>query len=239
MYKYPDIDDQHLFKNVVDDHWDDGDLEDKYISESIGMLEANQRNYFLDAGCGTGKRLMHNYYAKFGHLAAIDPDEDRLNKAKRLFDKLKKNTPTLKTSAEFIQTKIENYGANEATFDCILCSHIIQHIPTGDIEKVLNNSYRILKPSGYMMLLTTNWIPGEDRYSMTNTKTNEYSPLTKKEFDIAAVKNDHFLPVQLFPENELKQLLEKAGFKIVFLKKYRGYPTVKGDNFVCVKKQAD
>lgn len=233
MYKYPDVDDKNLFSNIIDEQWEDGGLEDKLIHKSLTLIPKNERNLLLDAGCGTG-RVMHTYVSFFKTIIAIDPDNNRLQKAKMNFHKLIDTQTTNQPDAEFICSTIQQYAKTlqSPLFNCVLCDQIIQHVHTKNVNSIIKSIHKMLNPGGYLILLTTNWREGEDRYSKVNTLNNEYTPLTKTAFNNSIKINDHFLPTQLFPEDYLKQLLQDNGFKILFIEKYHGHPLIKGDNFI-------
>lgn len=233
MCRYPDVDDRNLFENIIDADWEDGGLEAKYIEECISVMPKEARISLLDAGCGTG-RLLPAYISSFQKIIAVDPDINRLNKASSLFGGL--SVPGHSPVAEFVNASIQELALDEQV-DFVLCSQIIQHVVTSLVPAILKKLHQHLNSSGYLMLLTTNWRSGEDKFLKVNSVNNEHVSISEDEYNRCANNNDHFLPVRLFSEEELTQLLANAGFKVIFIKKYHGHPKIKGDNFILAQRQ--
>lgn len=237
MYKYPDVDDKNLTANVINKDWEDGGLEEQYLNECIKSIPIAKRDFLLDAGCGQG-RLLHAITPCFKRIIAIDPDVARLEKAKMRSEELcrdlvDKNTDSKSFlgSIDFFVSTIQDFEA-QCMFDCVLCSHIIQHLHTKDVGPFLKIIHSIIKKNGYLILSTTNLPKDEDEFSMTNTLTNDCSLVAEKGFNRCVTVNNHFLPTRYFAESTLRKLLTDAGFKLLWLKKYHGFPKTRGDNFV-------
>ena len=229
MYKYPDVDDKNLIKNVMTSDWEDSsNLEEKYINESIQLLPPNLRNLLLDAGCGQEGRLFPYFKNNFKIIIAIDPDIARLSKAKET----NRNDKNIK----YFLSTIENFSY-EDKFDFIICSHVIHHMCTYNVKGILQNLYNLMQPHGLLALLTTNWPENEDQFEIRNTLTNHVEIVDEESFNQCVIKNDHHLPTRHFSEKTLRQLINDVNFKIIFLKKYHGYPKIRGDNFILLKKQ--
>jgi 2-polyprenyl-3-methyl-5-hydroxy-6-metoxy-1,4-benzoquinol methylase len=228
-YSYPDRNDKCIQKqHSTNKHWNNNGLENKYIKSCIDYLNEDDKNYFLDAGCGEG-RLLTKFTRTFKKIIAIDPDIKRLKKAK---NKIKSSGK--KVNIKFFNMKLESFKS-ETFFDCILCSHIIQHVHTETIKKIFEQIKSLLKPNGYLILLTTNWPDNKDQYLLTDLCTLEDFVTNKRKFNEVTHNSDKFLPTRNFSENTLLNILKEAGFEIIFLNKYNGYPQIRGDNFIFAK----
>lgn len=233
MYKYPDKSDIHFNNYLINADWNDGGLEWQYISESIHMIPSTQREIVLDVGCGGGGRLFKSYAPFFKKIIGVDADEERLIATKNAFEQLRKQiTPS--PQADFFLSFAENL---EPKFFCnlIFCFHLIQHMRTDTISKLLSKLKNYLKDDGFLILATTNWILGTPKFSKADTIKHIDYILTEDEFNECVDQNNHFLPTRLFKDTELVNLLEQNNFEIIFLKKYHGYPKIRGDNFVFAK----
>lgn len=227
MYRYPDVDDYNFLHNIRNKDWEDGGLEDQYLRECLQVIAVQDRNLVLDVGCGLGKNIT-KLSPYFNQVVALDPDAERLEKAK--------SKAAMPENLKFVLASMQEF-VTEDIFDCVFCSQIIQHLHTEDVKKILTKFKNILKPKGYLILLTTNCLAAEDEFLKVNCLTNEHIPLTQKAYNECVETNDIHLPTRLFTEKTLRQLLDAAGFEIIFLKKFNGYPKIKGDNFVFARSK--
>lgn len=231
---YPDIDDILVTTRVLTEDFNDGGLEDQYFELAIQLLAQNDKNFLLDAGCGKG-RFLPLFARVFNNIIAIDPDPDRLRASETLWRNIEEHRNcSVKFQNEFIQTFI-----SDVLFDCILCSHIIQHVKTDDVEKILFKLNDLLRPKGKLFLLTTNWPESNDSaFSIIDSASDKEQLVTENEFnEYIEAQNIHCLLAQYFSERILTDLLQNAGFEIIFIKKYHGYPKTRGDNFIFAEKK--
>jgi len=227
VYNYPDVDDKNFYANIRNGDWNDGGLEDKYFNECFSQLPKPNRKKVLDAGCGLGKHIP-KLTSIFKKVIAIDPDANRLEKTK---EKFQNTSPFL----EFKNTAIENFNTIDK-FDCIVCSQILQHVHLDAADTILNKFYTILKQKGFLILLTTNCLKAEDELLVVNCLTNAHIPVSRNAYNQHVNANDIHLPTHLFTETSLRKLLDKAGFEIIFIKKFNGFPKIKGDNFIFARR---
>lgn len=229
MYRYPDYDDRNLTQNVINEDWEDFGLEEKYIIESIELFPKKYRNYLLDAGCGLG-RLLPYFQNIFKNIFAVDPDPYRLTIAKRSFSS--------SLNINFINTFIQDFSSPNK-FDFIVCSHVVQHLHTKEVKTVLEKLRNLMKPHAYLMFSTTNWPEDIDQFEIRDTLTNKFKIVSEQKFNECVKKCDRHLPTRHFSEKTLIPLLAKTRFDIIFLKKYHGFPKIRGDNFILAKKSGD
>jgi SAM-dependent methyltransferase len=57
---------------------------------------------------------------------------------------------TARTGRPIVQADIQELPFTNESFDVILCSHVLEHVP--DDKKAMQELYRVLKPSGYALL---------------------------------------------------------------------------------------
>jgi SAM-dependent methyltransferase len=103
------------------------------------------RRQLLDYGSGEG-RLSSHFATSFEHITAYEPDDQRRA-----------------THAERIRgdgRRVELLGSFDrrtatATFNAVLCSHVIQHIARDAANAVMADLAAALRPDGALLLLTT------------------------------------------------------------------------------------
>lgn len=100
----------------------------------------------LDIGCSTGI-IAYTLSEKFGEVEGIDIDKNAVKFAKENYKKNNLNFTEL-------DGMHLNYPAD--SFDIVVCSHIYEHIP--DMEKLIGEVYKILKPDGICFFAAVNRI---------------------------------------------------------------------------------
>lgn len=157
------------------------------------------------------------------HLAP----ERNLQKVLKAYSHLNYISADLTSPRAMVKMDITEMGFLDNTFDVIICSHVLEHIP--DDIKAMYELFRILKPRGWAIVLTP--------ISLSLEKTYEDASITgPKERENAFGQYDH---VRIYAR-DFKDRLGKAGFHVeVFhydedtTKKYGLFPG--GDLFICVK----
>lgn len=108
---------------------------------SVAFCNGKTRGKLLDIGCGHGKFL-----AKMQELGweviGVEPDKEAVKMAREKF------------GLNIHQGTLEQAGFFSDSFDVITMSHVIEHIP--DPIRILKECQRILKPNGYLVILTPN-----------------------------------------------------------------------------------
>ena len=215
QYTYPDLKDEItcLFignHELYEGYWVESenhilDLMKRHIDENI----QSEKISLLDAGCGEGR--LTAYFSKyFDHILAIDPDKSRLDTAKEIIQNL-----GVSDKVHFDGIPLEELGEREK-FDVILCSHILQHVHTELIIKILSKLKRILKEEGLLFITTCHSTKGTDYFVkefLTNSDFTE-EVIDKDRFNsLVFVKNQ--LPQHLFSFKSLGKMLKKSDFDII------------------------
>ncbi len=102
----------------------------------------------LDVGCGTGvlTRLAASAVGSAGHVIGIDPSAKMIAIAKQ-------NALTEGSRAEFRLAVIEALPFDDNSFDCVLSSAMLHHLPPDLKDKGLLEVWRVLKPGGRLVLV--------------------------------------------------------------------------------------
>ncbi len=111
----------------------------------------NPGEHVLDVGCGTGvlTRLAAETVGLTGRVIGIDPGPKMIGIAR-------KNAALEKSGAEFKLAAIENLPFEDNSFDCVLSSFMIHHLPPDLKLKGLTEVYRVLKPGGRLLVVDIN-----------------------------------------------------------------------------------
>jgi SAM-dependent methyltransferase len=102
----------------------------------------------LDAGCGTGALA---FVAKervgiTGSVHGIDPSRQMIAYARS-------KAPGRKLSVDFQVGVVEYLAFPDRSFDVVLCTWMIHHLPTDDQRRGLAEMARVLKPGGRLLLV--------------------------------------------------------------------------------------
>jgi ubiquinone/menaquinone biosynthesis C-methylase UbiE len=115
------------------------DYEDvRLLGDFIRRLPPGAR--ILDAGCGAGVPVTR-FLCRFQRVVGVDFAEAQTHMARRLVP-----------DARFVCQDITKLGFADGAFDGISSYYAIIHIPRREHEAIFRRFYRLLKPSGWILL---------------------------------------------------------------------------------------
>ena len=129
----------------------------------IDWMNPQPETKLIDVASGTGDiaKLFSNKTKTRGQITCVEPNAQMLNQGKK---KLKKYN-----NIKWINASAENIPAKDNTFDYYSISYGIRNV--SDINTVLKESFRVLKPGGRFMCLEFSKIDNE----LLNYLYKEYS----------------------------------------------------------------
>ncbi len=123
----------------------------------LGLLAVQPGERILDIGCGNARDIAR--IAELGgEVVGVDISAGMVAAARKELERMGKNDIALQVG------DATNLDFPDASFDKVLCSEVIEHIP--DTPRALREMRRILKPGGSLVLSTPNrgsWY-GFERY---------------------------------------------------------------------------
>lgn len=164
----------------------------------------------LDAGCGEGRLLP--WIAGFSaEITAVDPDVERLAVAQ---------TVAVPENAEVTFRPSPITGLSGGPFDVVICSHVIQHVPTADLVPILENLYAVSAPGGWLALSFSRAPVGRGGFSLDRIEQGGVRPerVGRHAFD-RALGCEHepaTLPVRHVDPQELAIEASNAGWQPVW-----------------------
>ena len=163
----------------------------KQRQRTLATLALKAGEKVFDIGCGVGflTNEMALLVGKSGKVIGFDKNPEMISHAKQRCEDLQQ--------AEFYEGDAAQLPAEDHTFDAVSCTQVLLYVE--DVQKVLTEMRRILKPGGRLVIVETDW-----RGVVLNSTDDA---LTSKIFSAwdSAVPSPN-LPVHLGP------LLKKHGF---------------------------
>lgn len=175
-----------IFKNKAGMHFIKRKLS---IAKSYKFIKENQ--HILEIGSATG--VFSFEYKKLGvKLTSIDLSTENIKWAKQ-------KAIELKTSIKFIVADVENLPFEDESFDGVLSFSTLRYVP--NIDKAIQEIYRVLKPGGYIIL------------DFPNKKCPWFGSIKKKVLGREHIFDNHY------ELEEIKTIFTRSHFNNLILKK--------------------
>ncbi len=158
------------WNKVTDKFWEQSSPE---VFPVVQRWQEQKYNSLLDLGCGTGRHSI--FFAELGFtVSAFDLAEDGI-------DILKNKLEDKNLNIHIQIGDMLNLPYEPESFDCILSMFTIQHTDMTGLGIILDNIYRILKPSGEAFITLTSkrsdaWEKHKDSRINNNTLIKTEGP---------------------------------------------------------------
>lgn len=178
--------DQHAQRHETVGKYDLTDEEWKKIITE-NLLAKDRRNVILEIGPGTG-RMLSIFESLNCRTCAIELSHKMIEYAKQ------KSPHTVFTEGNVLEAHFEN-----GIFDAIFMGAVIHNFPKEDAQKLLQLTYNWIRDDGRILIYTTIHEKSEEGFYEKQDYTGNIVRFRKK-----------------FTEQELKEMLEEAGFEITY-----------------------
>ena len=143
-----------LVQNVFDQVYDRYDLMNDLMSLGIhkfwkksllNMMKPHPSHKIIDVACGTGDiaQLLLNHLNLDCHVTCLDPNKNMIKKGKHKLNKF--------NNLNWIISSAEKLPVSDNLFDFYTISFGLRN--TKDLNKVLSEAFRVLKPGGRFLCL--------------------------------------------------------------------------------------
>jgi len=187
----------------------------------------------LDLGCGNGRlyKILKNKEIEY---TGIDISKKLIEIARKNFQfsifhrqggiPLRRDNFQTNSKPRFIVADALNLPFKEKEFDLVFAIALLHHIPTENLQlRVLKNCFKILKKNGLIILTVWNLIQPRLllKYKIRPFSKDVYIPWKSKILQSprgdGGAKTSKILKryYHVFTKGELKQIVKKAGFKII------------------------
>ncbi len=117
------------------------------VTVDLHELNLKPNDVVLDAGCGLGRHLRHLARMPGLKIFGIDKNAWALRETAKSLDAM----PDAQSKDYLVSiADINRLPFADASFDCIICSEVLEHIP--DHEQAIRELDRILKPHGTLVV---------------------------------------------------------------------------------------
>ena len=203
-----------LVQNVFDKVYNQYDLMNDVMSlgihrlwkkNLINMMNPSPNQKLIDVACGTGDiaKLYLNNVSKQSRITCVDPNKGMISKGKEKLNKFK--------NLNWIIASAEKIPITDNSFDFYTISFGLRN--TKNLNKVLSEAYRILKPGGRYLCLEFSKIHNSNlefiykNYSKIIPSIGKLVIGEKEPYEYLIKSIENFLS-----QEELIALMEKNGF---------------------------
>lgn len=111
----------------------------------------------IDVGCGAGR---HSFEAfrRGANVVAFDQSADDLNDVDAILTAMaERGEAPASATAEAVKGDALELPYEDGTFDCVIASEILEHVPQDD--RAIDELVRVCKPGGWLAITVPRWLP--------------------------------------------------------------------------------
>src|SRR6202795_3112240 len=111
----------------------------------------------IDVGCGAGRHSFEAY-RRGADVVAFDQNAADLNNVDEILQAMKDHGEAPESArAEAVKGDALDLPYTDGTFDCVIASEILEHVPEDD--RAIAELVRVLKPGGALAITVPRWLP--------------------------------------------------------------------------------
>jgi SAM-dependent methyltransferase len=108
-------------------------------------------------GCGLGRHSFEAY-RRGADVVAFDQNAEELNEIDAILQAMKEQGEAPESAkAEAVKGDALDLPYDDGTFDCVIASEILEHVPEDD--RAIVELIRVLKPGGALAVTVPRWLP--------------------------------------------------------------------------------
>jgi SAM-dependent methyltransferase len=127
------------------------------LTVDFDRLQIGVGTKVIDVGCGQGR---HSFEAfrRGANVIAFDQNAGDLNDVDEILQAMKEQGEVPASArAEAVKGDALDLPFADGTFDCVIASEILEHVPQDD--KAIAELVRVLKPGGALAITVPRWLP--------------------------------------------------------------------------------
>jgi SAM-dependent methyltransferase len=127
------------------------------LTVDFDRLQIGVGTKVIDVGCGQGR---HSFEAfrRGANVIAFDQNAGDLNDVDEILQAMKEQGEVPASArAEAVKGDALDLPFADGTFDCVIASEILEHVPEDD--KAIAELVRVLKPGGALAITVPRWLP--------------------------------------------------------------------------------
>jgi SAM-dependent methyltransferase len=127
------------------------------LTVDFDRLQIGAGTKVIDVGCGQGR---HSFEAfrRGANVIAFDQNAGDLNDVDEILQAMKEQGEVPAAArAEAVKGDALDLPFADGTFDCVIASEILEHVPEDD--KAIAELVRVLKPGGALAITVPRWLP--------------------------------------------------------------------------------
>jgi SAM-dependent methyltransferase len=111
----------------------------------------------IDVGCGAGRHAFEAF-RRGADVVAFDQDGEELNDVDAILQAMQgQGEAPASAKAEAVKGDALELPYGDGTFDCVIASEILEHVPADD--RAIDELVRVLKPGGRLAVTVPRWLP--------------------------------------------------------------------------------
>lgn len=127
------------------------------LTVDFDRLRIGAGSKVIDVGCGAGR---HSFEAfrRGADVIAFDQSVSDLNDVDEILQAMKdQGEVPASATAEAVKGDALDLPYGDGTFDCVIASEILEHVPEDD--RAIFELVRVLKPGGALVITVPRWLP--------------------------------------------------------------------------------